>query len=201
MTTYSTISNPAVAVGAIPSSVTVTALRDNPIAIAEAASGAPIVAAGWHPVTKVTVGDGEDGIIYDSAIDGTVSSVVTPDFEDGYEYRIVADGITGTLLANFLFDLYGESDGSYSNVFSVNGSGTSDDFYFQADILMPRVSRGLHAGPAYASRDSAFNTITYWQNVFGPKQKILRARIDLSAGSIDGGKVWLFRRREYASSP
>ena len=85
MTTWTTISNAAVAVGGIPSSTTVTALRDNPSAIAESASGAPVVSLGWHPYDKVTVGDGKTGLIYDSVVTGTVASVVTPDFEDGWE--------------------------------------------------------------------------------------------------------------------
>jgi hypothetical protein len=49
MATWTSISNAAVAVGGIPSSTTVTALRDNPSAIAEAANGAPVVFAGWNP--------------------------------------------------------------------------------------------------------------------------------------------------------
>ena len=201
MTTWTSISNAAVAVGGIPSSTTVTALRDNPSAVAESSSGAPVMVSGWHPVDKVSIGDGKTGLIYDFAVTGTIASVVTPDFVDGYEYRIVAESITGTLTANFLFDLFGQTGATYTNVYNINGSLISDVFCFQADILMPRVNRTLHAGPAYGSRTGAFNTIPYWQATFSPEQKILRARIDLSAGSIDGGKVWLFRRREYASLP
>jgi hypothetical protein len=44
MTDFTTLSNPSVAVGGIPSGATVTALRDNPIAIAEGAAGAPSIA-------------------------------------------------------------------------------------------------------------------------------------------------------------
>jgi hypothetical protein len=41
MTAYTTLSNTAVSVGGIPSGATVTAFRDNPIAIAEGTAGAP----------------------------------------------------------------------------------------------------------------------------------------------------------------
>ena len=52
MTTYTGLSAGAVGVGGIPSGSTVTALRDNPIAIAEGASGAPrIVGASIHATT------------------------------------------------------------------------------------------------------------------------------------------------------
>ena len=44
MATWTTISNLAVGSGGIPSGATVTALRDNPVAIAEGAAGAPRVA-------------------------------------------------------------------------------------------------------------------------------------------------------------
>ena len=57
MTTWTTISNAAVAVGAIPSSSIVTALRDNPSAVAESSSGAPVMVSGWHPVDKISTGD------------------------------------------------------------------------------------------------------------------------------------------------
>jgi hypothetical protein len=43
MTDFTTLSNTAVGVGGLPSGATVTALRDNPIAIAEGTSGAPKV--------------------------------------------------------------------------------------------------------------------------------------------------------------
>ena len=75
MTTWTTISNAAVAVGGIPSSTTVTALRDNPAAIAETSTGAPVVQAGWHPYDKVTVGDGKTGLIYDFAVNGLQANV------------------------------------------------------------------------------------------------------------------------------
>ena len=52
MTTWTTLSAGAVGVGGIPSGSTVTALRDNPVAIAEGSSGAPrIVGASIHATT------------------------------------------------------------------------------------------------------------------------------------------------------
>ena len=64
------------------------ALRDNPIAISEAATGAPVVVAGWHPYDMVKIGDGNDGVFYDFAVHGTQATITTPDFADGYEYAI-----------------------------------------------------------------------------------------------------------------
>lgn len=66
MTDYTILSNIAVGVGGLPSGATITALRDNPIAIAEGAPGAPRVldaalgttstAAGTNWVIKRTAG-------------------------------------------------------------------------------------------------------------------------------------------------
>ena len=52
MTDYTTLSNTAVGVGGLPSGATVTALRDNPIAIAEGTAGAPRV---LHAALDATV--------------------------------------------------------------------------------------------------------------------------------------------------
>lgn len=195
---WTSISNAAVAVGGIPSSTTVTALRDNPGAMAAAENGAPVVFAGWHPRNKVSVGDGITGLEYSHAVNGTQATVTLPDFEDGYEYRIICrdmshnSGTSQTLRVGF-FDasdslLDGVESGSYS-------SGTSD-IYMDVEVAFPRVAatrtpifvmaRGLVAGNYDVDMGSG---------------KIQRAKVYFSAGSIDGGRIWLLRRREYISSP
>lgn len=56
MTDWTLLSNTAVGVGGLPSGATVTALRDNPIAIAEGAPGAPRVLDGALDTTVATAG-------------------------------------------------------------------------------------------------------------------------------------------------
>lgn len=56
MTDYTLLSNTAVGVGGLPSGATVTALRDNPIAIAEGAPGAPRVLDGALDTTVAAAG-------------------------------------------------------------------------------------------------------------------------------------------------
>ena len=51
MTDFTILSNTAVGVGGLPSGATTTALRDNPIAIAEGAPGAPKIQAAALDVT------------------------------------------------------------------------------------------------------------------------------------------------------
>jgi hypothetical protein len=204
MTTYSSISNAALAVGAIPSSSVVTALRDNPIAMAEAASGAPINVAGWHPVDKVTVGDGKTGLIYDVSTSGAVGSVVTPDFEDGYEYRVVAHMLSHNSgsSAAFYIEGYLETDAAYALFYADDGFNNFDEASCDAEFLFPRIPSRAHFLRLTASANTVFSAAQNRSEAYDfTIQKVLRARIRFSSGSIDAGKVWFFRRREYASSP
>jgi hypothetical protein len=205
MTTWTTISNAAVAVGAIPSSSTVTALRDNPVAVAESASGAPVVATGWHPYDKVSVGDGKDGLIYDHAVSGNVGSVITPDFEDGYEYRIVADEVRHNDASSrrLWLQAYFASAGAYRTLITSPDQISSGRFGFDYEILMPRLSMVAHLlrGAIYANGNVLTGRDQNSDAYLSTAQKLTRGRIIFEAGSIVGGKIWMFRRREYASSP
>jgi hypothetical protein len=203
MTTWTSISNAAVAVGGIPSSTTVTALRDNASAIAEASSGAPVMVSGWHPYDKLTIGDGKTGLIYDHAVTGTVSSVVTPDFVDGYEYRIIAHLMQSDAGATVRLNLeaFFETDAAYRRLAYTGDEFSSDEFGYDAEILMPRIATKTHLvqGIGYADGNVGLgiDSASYDSTL----QKVLRARVRFNSGNIIGGKVWFFRRREYASLP
>jgi hypothetical protein len=56
MADWTTLPNTAVGVGGLPSGTTVTALRDNPIAIAEGAAGAPKVRGSANSVNLIATG-------------------------------------------------------------------------------------------------------------------------------------------------
>jgi hypothetical protein len=209
MATWTSISNAAVAVGGIPSSTTVTALRDNPSALAESASGAPVMVSGWHPHDKVSIGDGKTGLIYDFAVNGVQSSVVTPNFVDGYEYRIVAHGLQHNSASNngINISFYLETDARLDQVDTIGDNSSSAIFGFDTEILLPRIPKTNHIArlSAYVSSTiSGTNTIGTFDSTV---QKVLYAsiRFRTSGGSfgagIAAGKVWMFRRREYASSP
>ena len=204
MTTWTSILNAAVAVGGIPSSTTVTALRDNPSALAESASGAPVMVSGWHPVDKVTIGDGKTGLIYDGAVNGTVSTVTTADFVDGYEYRIVGSNLNHNNVSTRLFriELYKETSAVYVTA-RETGSGISSttNVSFDANILLPRISTKFHFMPNNLSTESSLSSTTEGGAYDATSQKVLRARILYNGASIAAGKIWMFRRREYASSP
>jgi hypothetical protein len=203
MTSWTSILNAAVAVGGIPSSSTVTALRDNVAAAAEAASGAPVVAAGWHPYDKVTIGDGKTGLIYDFAVNGAVGSVVTPDFVDGYEYRMIIDAFSHSSGASRAFSLsvYMEGAASYDTFYTSAALASGSRLYFDIEIPIPRVTLRRHLVRFVGSTDGT--VITETVGVTSTlNDKILKAKIEIGGGSSsDDGKVYVFRRREYASSP
>jgi hypothetical protein len=205
MTTWTSISNAAVAVGGIPSSTTVTALRDNPSALAESASGAPVMVSGWHPHDKVTIGDGKTGLIYDSTVSGTVGSVITPDFVDGYEYRVVAvdlrhNNATDTRLR---MDAFKETTATYRLIRETSQGSSADEFGYHTEFHLPRIASYGHFAMTMSYTSGSFSAgIDASSNMYlSPAQKILRARLLFNSGSIVFGKVYFFRRREYASSP
>lgn len=206
MTTWTTISNAAVAVGGIPSSSTVTALRDNPSAVAEASTGAPVVFAGWHPYDKVSVGDGKTGLFYDHAVTGTVSSIVTPDFEDGYEYRLVALDLSHDYTlgnSSLRLESYKQTDATYRLTRNTASGGSSGFFGYYAEFHLPRVASVAHFVMTLAHSGADYSASVDLDSAMydTPAQKLLRARLIFSTGNVDGGKAYLFRRREYASLP
>lgn len=206
MTTWTSISNAAVAVGGIPSSTTVTALRDNPSALAESASGAPVMVSGWHPHDKVSIGDGKTGLIYDHAVNGTVSSVVTPDFVDGYEYRVVALDLNHSDTLNnrrLQMEAFKETDAVYRLIRQSAEGLSSAEFGYHAEFYLPRIASLSHFVMTMSYRDNDFSGAFDVTSAMydPPAQKILRARVSFSAGNITAGKIYFFRRREYASSP
>lgn len=197
MTTYTTLTNAALAVGAIPSASKVQALRDNPIAIAEQSSGAPVNVCNWHPVDKVTIGDGKQGIIYDSALSGAQSSIVTSDFEDGWEYRIFGVGVSPSASASLLIDYYMQTEAAYRNATTFTSTGTAWDFNLEIDF--PRIAKRNHVA-RFWSAATTLGTATRIHYYDSTSQKILRVRVRYSGENITAGKIWLFRRREFASA-
>lgn len=193
MTTWTSISNAAVAVGGIPSSNTVTALRDNVAAAQESAAGAPVSVYGWEPVDKVSVGDGKRGVFYDFSIDGSSSAITTPNFVDGYEYRMIVSDLGSLAAIQVQYEIFGETTGwvearrianSYSSVSS-----------FDIEIRMPRISQRNHISIVNSSGAASNAGV-----LFGTAQKVRNARIFFTSSGSSQGKAWLFRRREFASA-
>lgn len=208
MTTWTTIVNAAVAVGGIPASSTVTAFRDNPIAIAEQSSGSPIMFSGWQAYDKVSNGDAARGLLWDFAVSGTRTSVETPNFEDGWEYRIVAIGISATTGSGAgRLEIYGETSASFEFFLNYGNMDAGDFSSFDVELLLPRLVKNAHHARSNGGYYKTSSPVA-WNETTAPTatkylataQKILKARVMIGSGAnLDAGKVYLFRRREYAS--
>ena len=214
MTTWTTIVNAAVNVGGIPASSTVTAFRDNPIAIAEQSSGSPVLFAGWQAYDKVSNGDAARGLLWDFAVSGTRTSVETPNFEDGWEYRIVAIGISATTSGGQgRVEIYGETSAAWDGFLAFGSMAAGDFSSFDAEFLLPRLVKNAHharsnggfvtaAGVWTEAITPGVATVPNATKYFATAQKVLKVRVLIGSApgnSLDAGKVYLFRRREYAS--
>lgn len=202
MTTYTTVANGDIDQDSPVTQPLMVSLRDNPIAMAEMATDAPVLASGWHPYDMVAVGDGADGVIYDYSVDGTVASVETPNFSDGWEYRLVFLDISpssGT--PDLEIEMYRETGAAYdtaSSIFTTSGA-VSNTYTGYLDFFLPRVSRNSHmAQPSTfvegAGGGTYFTTAATSHGFVA--DKIGKARVSWSSGNIDGGKIHLLRRRD-----
>lgn len=208
MTAFTTISNALVAVGAKPFATTVQALRDNPLAILEADSTAPVIPTIWNPYNKVTNGDANTGLIWSFAANGTVATVTSPDFVDGYEYAFWFDEVrqTNTVLNPLTVNFYRETSAAYSGVSTLVGSlssSASASGYFE--ILMPRRVQRQHVAVLYSNALDATDVVVSDNPdrrivKHTTAQKLQRVQFGVSGGnSITGsgstGRIFMYRRK------
>jgi hypothetical protein len=168
---------------------------NNVIAAFEGAFSAPLSAAAWHPYDGSTVGGGNDGLIYDHAVDGDVATVETPFFEDGYEYRLMCLEVSASFTGTWTVDLYPVSDASWQ-VASTTVSLTSGvdhgaiiTFYEPRRTDRTHVISGGISSSGGTTRDDIIGSLTT-----AASQKIRNARIDPS-GLMDGGRIYMHRRK------
>jgi len=198
MTTYTTISTGSLAVGEPLTSTIAIAFRDNPVAITEAASGAPVIQQAWHPYNKVTNGDANTGRIYDAAIDGAVANLVTPDFVDGFEYRLIfyRMGHSSGGSQDLQFEIYAETSAAYASPaieLEASVAATTGRAGGMLDLPVARSSvqnqfYDIHAG---------FSAVSGNHEFVSTAQKVTKVRVSFSSGNISAGKIWLYRRQAF----
>jgi hypothetical protein len=185
MTTFTDLSAGAVGVGGIPSGSTVTALRDNPLAIAEGATGAPRI----YGLAAATEGDGLpivtisaantlqilEGLGFTQLIFGyfTTNTLVTalrftvPSYNGSARFRVdFTRGIdSGSRLTTF--NWYWKIDGvtSQSGAFDPTNSAVTlirdvsfsagDEVTFEIDIIDSR-GDGLRVDSAPVTADNGY---------------------------------------------
>lgn len=160
----------------------------------------------WHPYNRVIAAGTQDGVIYDSAVDGTVASVESPDFEAGYEYMFYFDQVTGTSGATLQFQMYRDDTAAYESITAVTGITVTvgQGIWGGVTIPKPKFSRYVHelvadlrinqstGGGDHVTLTNGYRVSARWTN---GKVKFL-----WSAGSINNGKIYMFRRREGISA-
>lgn len=194
-----------------------TALRDNPIAISEGATGAPVMSAGWVPYNKVSVGDSNTGLIYSFAANGSVATLTSPDFVDGFEYAFLLNHISGAsgTTNQLRINMYRETTAAYAGVQAISaatigGSVTSTPgLSGWVAINRPRQVLRAHSLAVATCLADSSATVTPGagidQTLFvahgSTAQKILRAQFSMTPnniGSANGAcEIYMFKRRDY----
>jgi hypothetical protein len=156
--------------------------------------------SGWIPYDMVTAGDGATGVIYDFAVDGTYSALVSPPFANGFEYAFQLVGMrtqgTGATTAMALF-LNGDNAYTvYTTIATLtwNASSGAGDVLFY--IPLPRVVKRVHGiKPLVPNRVSPGLQANATVNEnFDDIVDYVRFT---QAGTIDRGKILMYKRREY----
>jgi hypothetical protein len=191
VTNYTSLPNAAVQAGGRPRGSTITALRDNPIAIAEGDSTAPVNAACWHPYDMVFANDGAIGRFYNGTV---VASVTTPTMVAGYDYMFRGIGLS-------------HNDGTPRS-FLVNGVdfvGTTlantTTLNFGFEIIAPAITDWpkrmwnsvYRTSIGGTNIGSPAETSTFGNNATG----LTTFNFTWGAGSFDAGQLFMYRRRNY----
>ena len=167
-----------------------TALRDNTLATV------------WHPYNKTTIGDANTGLFYDFAVHGTQANITTPDFEDGYDYMVIVSELShnGGATPYLEVQLYQETSAAYTSAQAAD-NGTSSLEPANGQIIFPwaRTSRTGHVFQMTMARGN-YSDMPHRGVTVSPAQKILRARLAYSSGSIDAGKAYLYRRGVFSAA-
>lgn len=178
-----------------------TALADNPTAITEGADDAPYVQQGWHPHNGAEWADGLFGSFYKFSTDGAATSRTTAFFDDGYEYRIVFNGLFCTAAASLRIEVYGDTSATWMTprVIAPALPSTGDYLWGQVTLYRPMWAANtvLLIGTEYyvSGSPAAFTPVNGIE--LGVAQKVSRARMSFSSGDINGGEMYLMRRRMF----
>lgn len=183
---------------------------ENPIAMAGMMPDAPVMLGTWHPYNMVAAEDGADGEIWSFATDGAVTSIETPDFADGYEYRLELIDVTNSAGSSDLtLAAYYQTSAAYSaegilRSFPASPAGQRTSGYasinraFEASSThaVDFAAGGVNSTGIGVEGVSAFSGALFFTHTTA--QRIGKARLSISAGTFNGGKVLLMRRKLYA---
>jgi hypothetical protein len=201
MADWTTIPDSSIEPGKPIRSIDGLALRDNPVAIAEGAVGAPRVVNQWFPYNYESSGN---GVIFNFSTDGAVSLIQTPNFESGFDYLLLASGLGDSRaeVTSINILLYAEPANTYYSLVWMNlltANATSDGSAlisipktsdFTKSILTTEQNRVLTIGTRTGS--------VAMGRVCSPTvQSVGHARIQSSASgtTINSGSLTLLKRK------
>lgn len=203
MTTYSNITTGELDVDSPVTTNLMTKMRDNPIAISEGATDAPVLSTAWHPYNQTLVGDANTGEIWSQSSDGNQAQIVSADFEDGYEYMFVFEDISCSASENLQIELYLETDATYDTAITISPTliSAASGYYGICELHFPRLVTVIHGLRYMGARDSTVTGAAGFTETFNydtTAQAILRARLSFSGGgNFDAGAVYQYRRRVF----
>jgi len=188
-----------------------TALRDNPVALAGAVSNVPYIKTIWHPYNGEDPSDGFTGVIWDQSVDGNVSSIVSPTFENGWEYAFLFEGIGTNYVggSSLQFEAYRVTSAAYTATLSIATMDNTEMPYSGGTvaILRPMQVQDGHSciweGALITTLGSTAKSIgdvtRYTGSAYGTPQAVSAVRISQNrAGSVfNQGKIYMLRRRVY----
>jgi hypothetical protein len=190
MASFTDIPTATLAAGKYVTYDLLTALRDNSLA------------ATWHPYNKTTIGDANTGLIYDFSVTGAVATLETPNFADGYDYMIVVNETShnGGGTSYLQMELYRETSAAYVAGSSSLDAGAVAAAAISGQIILPwmRSSRVTHMCQ-HAFGNGNFGAASVVGYSMTTAQKVLKARLSYTTGSIDAGKIYLYRRGVFAA--
>ena len=180
------------------------ALRDDPLAISEGDAAAPPMASGWLNYTGTGVAAQTLTPIYDFAVHGTVATVTSPDFADGWEYLFLFDeaATSGGVTSDLQIELYRATTAAYATASTILTDAAGSTVRGFCTIHAPRSTFNFHRISSEIADGAAGNSAslgaTETNNALithGTAQKLLRARFSWSAGSFNGGKIFMLKRQ------
>ena len=216
MADYITITDSAIDPDAPLTSELAYAWRDNCVAIAEGAVGAPVTVQGWHGINQTAHGAGDaSALIWSHAVDGNLTSIEIDPITAGYEYRVRFENLTpsGTSATSLLLevDIAGtwNSNALASLPLRIDlGGGGAQTYRRTGEIMLPFLG---------AASTSFFSTIDGAGLVDGAVPPLINAsavgfsiqggftrdaavtplkfRLRASANAVASGKLWVYKRR------
>ncbi len=174
---------------------------NNPLAIAEGSPGAPIAQTGWHPYNSLKVQDGFSGELYSFGTDGNTQAIGSGDLPAGYEYMLMGQNLRVTNNTDILVDGFQSVAGIYSTVWQVTGIDNGARIHFFSHFVLPQVDQRFHwvNGQGRISEIGAQNFVAGGVIYNNNLHKITRIRLRSNTGTIVGGQLYLYRRREFVS--